>query len=130
MEMSINGCKRQIKSKSIIIHFEKKNQQVDIWNLNNNLLCSFNLKKENKRIIKAQPKNEIQTIDEGDDDDWEDVTDVSFEEQDDQDKFSLEKKEKMTQYIKGEELFFGLLIHNEHVKADLRFHDFQQSEPN
>jgi hypothetical protein len=130
MEMSINGCKRQIKSKSIIVHFEKKNQQVHIWNLNNNLLCSLNLKKENKGIIETQSKNEIQTIEEGDDDDWEDVTDVSFEEQDDQDKFSLGEKEKMTQYIKGEELFFGLLIHNEHIKADLRFHDFQQNEPN
>ena len=130
VEMSIKGCTRLIARNSVLLQINRTKEQVNFFTMSNSLIKSVDLAKKEKESDAGQlKKEEIHKIEEGDEDDWEDVTDVSIEEGED-DKFSLNDRKKMSQHPKAGELFLVFVLHNEHVKIQLRFHDIEQTQIN
>ena len=132
-EMSINGCRRLIEKCSFICNLEQKSSLFHMWKLNSDLLKKIDLRETtNDNNIAVRNKLSVLDIDEvksentENEDDWEDLTDSSTENELEDDNLNTENTIEMKKFIEKDSLFIGFLIHNEHVKMNIRFHEFKE----
>ena len=127
LEMSIGGCRRLAERASFIVNLNQKKAELFVWDMNTELLKKSCLLSNSRAGNPQEPKMlsgldvEVKSEIEEDDEDWEDVsTENEFQSEETQ---SLNKTE-MKKFEENQTLYLAMVLHNEFVKAKIRFHDF------
>lgn len=131
MEMSIRGCSRLVERVSTMCGIDAEGQRVSVWGLDTQELARFDLKAQSGPVASApaEARGPVEVVQAGEDDDeWEDVSEESAGAEDPGQKFSAKTRSEMTSCARDQALFLALLLHNEHVKVTLRFHEFAEAQ--